>query len=241
LDSLYAGQKKEWHHEQSSLQQQLQNSYNDMLMAQRNYLAETDGTGGSGKVGISVIALAKRNEYERQGQLYQQQVALIQPKIDTLENRLLQIEAAKQQAENQFASLLNNGFLTRIEAMQNLVSANRAVAFRYYLIVILLMLIELMPVIVKSLLPSGPYENKVRLTEEAELELAMVAKEEQLAWEKQLIRKTAAANADAIEQLMQLHPGLAEYHISQLKNQWQQDEATSFKQMIRSFKRRVLG
>lgn len=241
LDSLYAGEKKELQHEQSSHRQQLQKSYDDMLMAQRNYLAETDGTGGSGKVGISVIALAKKNEYERLGQLYQQQEALIQPKIDTLESRLLQIEAAKQQAENQFASLLNNGFLTRIEAMQNLVSANRAVAFRYYLIIILLMLIELMPVIVKSLLPSGPYENKVRLTEEAELELAIVAKEEELALEKQLIRKTAAASTEAINALMQVHPGLAEHHINQLKSQWQQDEAASFKQMIRSFRRRVLG
>lgn len=241
LDSLYAGQKQEIQQAISVYQQLLQNSYNDMLNAQRNYLAETDGTGGSGKVGISVIALAKKSEYERLEQLYRQQEGQTRPKIDTLESRLRQIDAAKQQAENQFASLLNNGFLTRIEAMQNLVAGNRAVAFRYYLIVALLMLIELMPVIVKSLLPAGPYENLVRLTEEAEQELARVRIGEQGDREKELVRRTSAANAKAIDQLMQIHPSLAEHHIDQLRRQWQQDENDSFREMIRSLKRRILG
>jgi hypothetical protein len=52
------------------------------------------------------------------------------------------------------------------------VAANDAVAFRYYLIVAILMLIELMPVIVKSMLPSGPYEENVRLIENSEREMA---------------------------------------------------------------------
>ncbi|HSR38893.1 MAG TPA: DUF4407 domain-containing protein [Phnomibacter sp.] len=241
LDSLYAGQKQEIQQAVAGLQQQLQTSYNDMLNAQRNYLAETDGTGGSGKVGISVIALAKKGEYERLEQLYRQQEAQVRPKMDTLESRLRQIEVTKQQAEIQFASLLNNGFLTRIEAMQNLISGNRVVAFRYYLIVALLMLIELMPVIVKSLLPAGPYENLVRLTEEAEQELARVRIGEQQASEMELTRRTSAANAEAIDQLMRVHPSLAEHHIDQMRRQWQQDENDSFKEMIRSLKRRVLG
>jgi hypothetical protein len=241
LDSLYAGQKQEIQQTITVLQQQLQTSYNDMLNAQRNYLAETDGTGGSGKVGISVIALAKKGEYERLEQLFKQQEGQVRPKIDTLESRLRQIEAAKQQAENQFASLLNNGFLTRIEAMQNLIAGNKAVAFRYYLIVALLMLIELMPVIVKSLLPAGPYENLVRLTEEAEQELASVRIAEQQASEMELIKRTSAANAEAIEQLMKVHPGLAGHHIDEMRRQWQQDENSTFKEMIQSLKRCILG
>ena len=44
--------------------------------------------------------------------------------------------------------------------------------YRYYLVVVLLMLIELMPVIVKSLLPAGAYEEKAALLEEMEKEMA---------------------------------------------------------------------
>ena len=71
-----------------------------------------------------------------------------------------------------FAGLLNNGFLTRIEALNNLVKKNVALQWRYFLIVIILMLIELMPVLAKTLLPAGTYDEKVKLTEEMEKEVA---------------------------------------------------------------------
>ena len=59
-----------------------------------------------------------------------------------------------------------------MQGLNNLLNANNALRFRYYLIVAILMLIELMPVIVKSLLPSGAYEEKVALREDMEKELA---------------------------------------------------------------------
>ena len=88
-----------------------------------------------------------------------------QPKIDTLTSKLNALEKDIKKQEELFAGLLNDGFLTRIEAMQHLVDANRAVAFRYYLIVAILMLIELMPVIIKTMMPSGPYEQQVQTTD----------------------------------------------------------------------------
>src|SRR5690606_24217063 len=50
---------------------------------------------------------------------------------------------------------------------------NSALQFRYYLLVAILILIELMPVIAKTLLPSGTYDEKVQMREE--LEKNMVA------------------------------------------------------------------
>jgi len=73
----------------------------------------------------------------------------------------------KEQAA--FESLLNDGFITRIEALNNLIKNNTAVAFRYYLLVAILMLIELMPVIAKTLLPSGTYDEYARLQEAYEI------------------------------------------------------------------------
>ncbi len=76
---------------------------------------------------------------------------------------------------------MNNGFITRIEALNNLVSNNNSVAYRYYLLVAILMLIELMPVIAKTLLPDGSYDEKVRLREALEKELTRKNHERELA------------------------------------------------------------
>ena len=87
-----------------------------------------------------------------------------------VDSSLHAIDVTVQKEQQAFEALLNDGFITRIEALNHLVKDNPAVAFRYYLLVALLMLIELMPVIAKTLLPTGSYDEKVRLREELEKE-----------------------------------------------------------------------
>ncbi|MBK8494632.1 MAG: hypothetical protein IPL50_06125 [Chitinophagaceae bacterium] len=77
---------------------------------------------------------------------------------------------------------LNNGFLTRVEApLSNLLKNTRhcssGLPDRFYL-----MLIELMPVIAKTILPSGSYDEKAMLREEMETDIARsnIRKEQQL-------------------------------------------------------------
>jgi hypothetical protein len=71
-----------------------------------------------------------------------------------------------------------------------MIKNNNAVAFRYYLLVMILLLIELMPVIAKSLLPSGPYDEKVTLREALEIELTQNNHRRELAL-KELYNQTA--------------------------------------------------
>ena len=53
-----------------------------------------------------------------------------------------------------------------------MVKTNDALAYRYYLVIIILVLIELMPVIAKTLLPAGTYDERVRLQEELEKDMS---------------------------------------------------------------------
>ena len=96
------------------------------------------------------------------------------------QNKAIQENITKE--EELFTSNLNDGFLTRIEALNNLIKNNTALQFRYYLLVVILLLIELMPVIAKTLLPSGTYDEKVRLIEEMEGEIVRsnIKKEQQI-------------------------------------------------------------
>jgi Domain of unknown function (DUF4407) len=172
LDSLYAAQKTELVNEKNALQLQLNTMYKEVSTARDAFITETDGTGGSGKIGLKDIAKAKQNEYSKLDADYTQLNTSLQPRLKSIDSTLATIETSKQAEQKKFEALLNDGFLVRIEALQHLIENNSAMAFRYYLLVILLVLIELMPVIAKTILPVGAYDEKVRLREEMEKEIA---------------------------------------------------------------------
>jgi len=171
-DTLYAAQKKELETSKQTLQQQLAAKYNEVAVARSSFIAETDGTGGTGKVGVAAVAAAKKREYEKLDQEYQQLNSQLQPQVRAVDSSLSAIEGSIQREEKAFNELLNDGFLTRIEALNNLIRTNPALQYRYYLLVVILLLIELMPVIAKSLLPAGVYDDKVRLRQELEGSIA---------------------------------------------------------------------
>lgn len=173
LDSLYNPQKEILQREKVSLQNQLETKYNEVTLARQQYLSEIDGTGGSGKVGIHTIALAKKTEYDSLFAEYNRLNGLLQPLLMRIDSILVDVNNKISLENKAYAGLLNNGFLTRIEALSNLVKANEALQWRYILIVIILMLIELMPVLAKTLIPSGTYDEKVKLKEELEKEIAV--------------------------------------------------------------------
>lgn len=193
LDSLFNPQKQSLNAERAQLQSQLAGKYNEVSNAREQFIAEIDGTGGTGKVGIQNIARAKKAEYEKLDSQYNQINSSVQPRIASIDSNLTAINNQVKKENEVFAGLLNNGFLTRIEALNNLVKNNSALQWRYILIVVILMLIELMPVLSKTLLPAGTYDEKVKLTEDMEKEIAEgnQLKEKQL---KELYNRLAQEN-----------------------------------------------
>lgn len=171
-DTLYAAQKKELEVRKQSLQQQLTTKYNEVAAARNNFISETDGTGGTGKIGVAAVASAKKREYEKLDQEYQQLNAALQPQVRSADSSLAAIEVSIQNEQKNFNELMNDGFLTRIEALNNLIKRNASLQYRYYLLVVILLLIELMPVIAKTLLPAGVYDEKVKLRQELESSIA---------------------------------------------------------------------
>ncbi len=184
LDLLYKNRKDELLKEKTALQKSLDAKYADVNTAREKFIAETDGSGGSGKVGIKDIAIAKRNEYQKLDEEYKALQTQNQQRLTAIDDELGQMETTIKKQETDFLNYLNNGFLTRIEAMNNLLKDNSALQFRYYLILIILMLIELMPVIGKTILPAGVYDEKVRQRESLEKIMA----EESAEYEKEMKR-----------------------------------------------------
>ncbi|MEJ7626121.1 MAG: DUF4407 domain-containing protein [Ferruginibacter sp.] len=241
LDSLYKNQKKELLAEKQAIESSLALQYAGVNDARENFLAETDGSGGTGKVGIKDIAIAKRNEYQKLDDEYQSVRGTGQLKLSAIDSSIRKIEETIKKEEAIFAQYLNNGFLTRIEALNNLLKNNSALQFRYYLIVFILMLIELMPVIAKTMLPSGSYDEKVMLREEMEIDLANIntRKEQQL---KEMYSQLAFDNdSDAITAFFSLTREDRYDKIKALSKKWKEEDHQSFDGFWERVKKDVLS
>lgn len=184
-DTVYASAKQELLKKKTQIETQIAGRYQEVSMARDRFITETDGTGGSGKIGLKDIAQAKQREYQQLDADYRLLETRLRPELASVDSSLLAIENNIRKEQANFEALLNNGFITRIEALNNLVTNNTAVAIRYYLLVAILMLIELMPVIAKTLLPNGSYDEKVRLREELEITLTQNNHKRELALKEQ--------------------------------------------------------
>lgn len=199
-DTVYAVAKQELTGRKTTLQNQLSSRYQEVSIARDRYITETDGTGGSGKIGLKDIALAKQREYLQLDTDYRNLEKQLIPQIVSVDSSLLVIENNIRNEQTNFEALLNNGFITRIEALNQLVSNNTAVAIRYYLLVAILMLIELMPVIAKTLLPNGSYDEKVILREVLEKELTRNNHKRELALKEQYNQSAFEHDGQFIQQ-----------------------------------------
>ena len=240
LDLLFSGRKTELLQQKEKLKTELNNQLQQVNKARESFIAETDGSGGTGKIGIKDIAIAKRNEYQKLDEAYQRLSLEISPKLDSIDQELNGMEANIKKEEGNFIRYLNNGFLTRVDALNNLIKNNPALQFRYYLIVFILMLIELMPVIAKTMLPGVSYDEKVMLREEMEIDIANsnIRKEKNL---KEIYNQLAFENdTEAIKAFFTLTREDRMEKIKTFSNKWKEENHQTFDGFWEKMKRDVL-
>lgn len=240
LDALFKNRKTELAAQLASLLLENKEKYTEVNVARNNFIAETDGSGGTGKIGIKDIAIAKRSEYQKLDGEYQSMLATNQPKITEIASELKTIEEKIKKEEQAFTEYFNDGFLTQIEALNNLIKDNAALKYRYYLLVIILLLIELMPVIAKTLLPAGTYEEKVQLREAMEKEIAHsnVRKEQEL---KELYNSLAQQHdTEAITAFFNLTRDDRTEKIKAFSKRWKEGEHQTFDGLWEKMKQEIL-
>lgn len=240
LLALYKTPKEELLKQKTVWRAELDAKYEAVAAARNNFLAEADGSGGSGKVGIKDIALAKRNEYQKLDAEYQTLLKEIKPKLDSNAASLTAIDNKIKTGEANFLLYLNDGFLTRIEALSNLIKNSPALQFRYYLIVFILMLIELMPVIAKTMLPSGSYDEKVMLREELEIDMVHhnIRHEQKL---KELYNQLAFENdSEAIASFFALSRDDRTEKIKSFSKKWRDENHQTYDGFWEKMKKEIL-
>ncbi|MBV9986571.1 MAG: DUF4407 domain-containing protein [Chitinophagaceae bacterium] len=240
-DSVYVAERSSLQKKKADLQQQLGTRYNEVSAARDAFITETDGTGGSHKVGLKDIAQAKQREYQTLDADYRALQATLLPQVRSTDSALAAIDTKIQQEQRSFESLLNDGFITRIEALNNLVKNNNSVAFRYYLLVLIFLLIELMPVIAKTLVPNGSYDEKVLLREQIEKELTKNNHQRELGL-KELYNQTAFEQDSAfIKEFFAGAEGERRAKMMERLQTWKQEKNASFDGVWDDLKRDFLS
>lgn len=158
----------------SNLETANENMYNALRQKENERLdlfnlmvAEAEGRSPTQRVGKGSVYKEKKQEYdkiskelERLSATYQAQIENNMSRINNLkENRDVKIERGYEATANY------NGFLARLEAMGNLTSKNKHISFANWFIVILFILLESSPVIVKLMSKRGPYDVKIEADE----------------------------------------------------------------------------
>ncbi len=241
LDSFFKERNDALRNEETRLHEELAVKYNAVSDARKNYLSESDGSGGTGRIGLKDIAIAKRNEYQKLDEEYKSLSQANQPRLLEIKTALEDINKRKQDALGAFEMQFNNGFLTQIEALANMVKNNDALRFRYYLVVFILLLIELMPVLAKAMLPTGTYAEKARLKEEMEIEIANSNKqrEQQL---KELYNRLAYENdADAIAAFFSTNRDYRNEKMKAFSKSWKDENNQTFDVLWEKMKREILS
>ena len=239
-DSVYAAERLPLVQKRNELQKELTARYKEVSVARDNFIKETDGTGGSKKPGLKDIAEAKQREYLKLDADFRQKEKTITPQLAVMDSSLSLIDQAIRKEQASFETLLNDGFITRIEALNHLVKDNTAVAFRYYLLVAILLLIELMPVIAKSLLPAGSYDEKIVLQEEKEITLVRQNQTNELSL-KQLYNQTAyEQDADLIRNFFDESSEKRKEKIKENIRNWNQQEDGQFTTVWDDMKQEIL-
>lgn len=241
LETLFKSQKEDLIKQRDAIRSELSSKYDAVSKARENFLAETDGSGGTGKIGIKDIAIAKRNEYQKLDAEYQALLKEDEPRLDSADAALKMIGDKIKAEEANFTLYLNNGFLTRVEALSNLLKNNDALLFRYYLVVFILVLIELMPVIAKTILPSGSYDEKVMLREEMEIAIANsnIRKEQQL---KELYNQLAfESDSEAITAFFSLSKDDRYEKMKAFSKKWKEENHQTFDGLWEKMKKEILS
>lgn len=146
---------------------------------QNEYIGEADGTSGTGKVGYYSITKAKEKEFLDEVKSYKKNTKIRNERIKIIDSLITEIEKANNIKLKEFIEneMKESGFLTQIEALTNLMKKKPELKWRYYLIVFIIILFEIIPVISKIFMKKDIYEEKLSEIKDRKLSQISINKE----------------------------------------------------------------
>lgn len=180
LQKRYELEKGELEQRIATLQGQLDDKAALRNQAETDFKVEMDGSGGTGIYGYSTVAKQKERLYQRHQLEYETLASKNIPEIGRLNERINALNAALSDDMDNFSS--DNqvfGTLIQAEALQSLIVKDESgtLKWRYYLLTLILTLIELSALIAKMLFSMPSYRSALQVQESGEMGRSDIARE----------------------------------------------------------------
>ncbi len=213
---------------------------------QDEFHKETDATGGSMRYGYSNVArikeasyLAAKKEAAEFERTQDERKAELQRKIDSLD--VVQTERLEE-----FRRSLGNDFLTKMRALSDLSGQYPSVWWANWFVIFLLILIEITPVIVKLMSPSGPYDVKLNMTNDAESREAEFRHNALVSIAEHHYERITEAEKEADDMLLNLRRTYGDTKLRQSFQRWNQQfdldgHGPTFDEFMRFVKDNILS
>ncbi|BDD12625.1 hypothetical protein FUAX_50570 (plasmid) [Fulvitalea axinellae] len=169
-----------------------------LVAAEKEFMSEMDGSGGTGKWGYNKVAKAKekianrhREEYDRMKADLDPAIGRIRQSIDSI-NAFVGSDVATFRENNEYF-----GTLMQVRALESLMAKDPTGSLRrrYYLLSFILVLIELSGLLAKVLFRTRSYSAQLDLITEGEVKSA----EDDLALTRQFLDGEREANSERIK------------------------------------------
>lgn len=244
LESIYQSEKNNLLQQKAAINDELNTRYSSLEKAEEEYIKEIDGTGGSEKFGIAGIAREKEKVMDRAKESFEILKESKQKELSLSENRLFSIDSTIiAETEDFKENKMSEGFLIRVAALQSLFEKDEHFALqkRYYLILIILVLFELIPIISKLYLPTGSYDERVRLKDDMELQMAAYNQEQSLDLKKHFNDSAQASDKLLASEVYKKLPDHRDEQIDELMQEWKASPSQSFDSFLENAKHKMIG
>ncbi|MDP4207532.1 MAG: DUF4407 domain-containing protein [Bacteroidota bacterium] len=217
LDRIYGAELKDLQDKRSYIINQLTQKQQELAQNEQSFKTEMDGSAGTGRWGYNTVSQKKESIYLRNNEEYNQLKSETAPELKRLDGRIDSLQKIINTQLTEFiTNSKNQGFLIQAEALQSLIDKDttHTLRNRYFLLMIILTLVELSALIAKLLLDTNGYGSKVDMAIQKEVQQAITDKEIMLnklelykkltiERESQVIReffeKTAATSTDKLD------------------------------------------
>ncbi|WP_295129237.1 DUF4407 domain-containing protein [uncultured Chitinophaga sp.] len=192
------------------------------------YIRETDGTGGSGRIGESAIARVKKSEYLKAEEELIKLRKTMGPKLLERETQIaamLKEDSIKEQA---YAVTLADGFLAQTEALNDLTAEHPPLKQRYRLIVFIITLIEVMPLLSKLLMPKGEYDEKLAALTAQSIADAKLGLEKSKELQEHYHDAATAADQETMDHIFDLTRETRRRHAEDLVQEWKEQDGKKY-------------
>jgi hypothetical protein len=177
LGKIYANEVQTLKQQQVFIINSLDNKQKQLLANEQAFKQEMDGSSGTGRWGYNTVSQKKEVIYKKDLSEYEQLKQQSAPELNRINARLDSIQASINRQSASFEQATQNqGFLIQAEALQSLLikDTTHTLRNRYYLLMVILTLIELSALLSKLILDTKSYSSKVDFyTQKELLETAM--------------------------------------------------------------------